>query len=244
MSVQRETDWVKTALANMATDPRMAMEAAFQAAGAHNESLQKRVQEGELVTAADWAELRAHVGEVYSRPNVTAFQRGRLRLIAAESLYWEKDFNGALAGCRQLLATADEAADRRTAGMAHFIAGECLQTMSQHAQALVHFAWIVDEFGEEELWGALTKARRDRKFACADRARLHYNIFHSMRRLDYPLDELIEVGQKYADEFPDAKHTPLVVSFLIYHSAFVPADRPGTPNVIQLEDGTFTSTEE
>jgi len=162
-------------LADTAEDPRMAARAAFEAMGAHNEMLQRRLTLGESVTNDDWEALRNHCAEVKQRPDATALFISRADLIIAESYHWQLRTEDALSAANAHISTHGAGSDRPALATAHLIAGECLQRKGNHQEALEHYQWIIDTFGSREPWGYV-KGDLGRPRYPTSLARVHYRI--------------------------------------------------------------------
>jgi len=201
-------------LAKVMQDPELKAEATLQAIGAFNESNQRRYCVDEPVQPSDWAELRRRCARARANPAATPFQRARLDLIAVESLFWEGQMPEALAAAERLIAEYDASVDRRGVATARLMAGECLQALGAHEAALVHYDWIVDEFGDEEIWPGLLDRRHGRNVYAASLARTHYRIYDALRQGGGAPEDVSDAARVVLTRFPNTRYAELVAAAL------------------------------
>lgn len=198
------------ALAAYARDPAVATDAALQAVGAHNETLQKRIMIGGSVSADEWEALRDRCRSFKKLTQATMRERSRADVIIAESLHWQLMPREALAAAEHHLATYDESIDPAGVATAHLIAGECLQRFGRHQEALEHYRWIANRYKDREPWPRPEGYRVDRPVFPTDRARTHYRIYDALRRGGAPREEVEIAADVVLTEFPNTRYAELV----------------------------------
>jgi len=196
-------------LADTAEDPRMAARAAFEAMGAHNEMLQRRQTLGESVTNDDWEALRNHCAEVKQRPDATALFISRADLIIAESYHWQLRTEDALSAANAHISTHGAGSDRPALATAHLIAGECLQKLERHDEALAHYQWIIDTFGDKEPWGYI-QGNLGRPRYPTSLARVRYRMCDALIRMEAAQDDVTSACQFVLDTYPDTPYAELI----------------------------------
>ncbi len=197
-------------VADRLSNPATKTEALFQAVGALNEKLQKAYYVGVQTTQEEWMALQLEAARIKALPTATEFHKARLDLIVAEAFYWLGMRDEANAAALELIDTYDGQEYRHSVATAHFIAGESFLRDREYDNAMYHFDWIVDEFGDEEIWGGLKRRYANRDSNPADLARLHMDIFHARQGRGDSDDELFDLTVEYLDRFPNSKYTELM----------------------------------
>lgn len=198
-------------LAQVMDEPSLSREASFQAIGAHNESLQRAHALGQPLTSEDWEALRVKCGQLKQHQGVTPLQVSRADLIIAESYHWETRTEEALEAANYHIQAHSEETDRAGLATAHLIAGECLQKQGDHEEALSHYRWIIETFGEREPWGYIG-GNFGRPVYPTSLARVHYRICDALLQLDAPPEDTASACQHVLDTFPDSRYADLIRS--------------------------------
>ena len=199
------------ALAESAQDPAVVADATLQAAGAHNEMMQRRQALGEAVSADDWEAVREHCRQVKALKQATPFQHARADLIIVETYFWQHQPDLAQAGAEEYIGTHDGKTWRREVATARMILGECLQRNGRHQEALAHYRWIISEFGEEEIWPGLTNPEQPHYFPM-NLARTWYRIYDALRRGGGSAEEVAAAGTFAVTHYPDSVYAERIRS--------------------------------
>jgi len=186
-------------LATHATNPEVVAGARLQAAGVYFELLQRRPAAPDPVQPEEWEALRRLCQESRSHPAAGRRDRARADLMILESFAWQVRPEEAIALAGQYLAAYPEAEFRQEQAATHLFAGESLQRLARHAEALEHFWWIIDEFAEDPgpIWPGLEY-----------RAHTYYRIHASLLRLG-AAQAAADICQVILDTYPDTEYADL-----------------------------------
>ncbi len=210
-------------LADTSSNPIVRSNAAIQAAGIHMEfnvddyfaaadtsdALGPREIQGGATPSTPqlpWGETRRLCHTVLSLQDAKPDDVVRAQIIILESYHWQRDTTRALDAARTFIESYSRPeADgvrpqfRKELAMAHLVAGECLQQLDGHQDALVHYRWIAQEFGEEEIWPGLTNLQRT-----------YTRIFEALMRAGAPEDEVAEAADFVLTKWPDSQYAELI----------------------------------
>jgi len=188
-------------IVQQATDPKLIASAYLQAAGVLFEIFHSRNSGNTPIPPEEWTRLRSMCSNVSASPYATQEERVRADLMVAESYLWQKDIEAALLAAGSILDNNDDAIFPKELATARQVAGECLQQMGRHDEALVHYQWIIQHFGFEEIWPGLDNL-----------ARTYYFTYDALRRGGFAAEQVHIAGERVLTHFPDSEYAQLVLT--------------------------------
>ncbi|HNO79729.1 MAG TPA: tetratricopeptide repeat protein [Phycisphaerae bacterium] len=184
-------------LRDNAVEPNVRSNAALQAAGVFFEMQQAVPWSRE---SFDYETVRTLCRDVQNLEYANEEELARSKLMFFETYLWEKDPEQCLLLAENFLREYEESGMRRELSTAHLFAGESLQLLHRHDEALVHYRWITGQYetnGEIWPWEQLM-------------SRAYYRVFDALRRTNASTEEIRAAADVVLEEFPRSKHAPLV----------------------------------
>ncbi len=179
-------------LAETASDPSVASNAALQATGVHFEILQRKVWSHEELPTGCWTELRAMCRAVRTRPGANLHEKARADLMFIEAYAWGRRVDEVAPFAQAYLQEYTGPQFRKERAVAEMYLGESLLAQGDYQLALDHFEGILRRFEGEMIWPQV-----------GIKARVQFRVFDTLVRMHADQELIVSAGQAVLDKYPN-----------------------------------------
>jgi len=169
--------------------------AVLQLAGVRFEILQRAILRGEVVTDAQWDEVRDLCREHMALDIASGYGNARAHLMIVESLVWQRRPDAeVIAEADRFLAEHNDPARRQEIATVRLLLGESLLRLGRNEEALEQFAWIVNAYHvTEEIWPGMDHL-----------SRAYLRWWQALRRTGAPREQVEAAREAILTYFPDS----------------------------------------
>lgn len=185
-------------LRDTTANPKVRSNAALQAAGVYFETEQAVSWSRD---SFDYATVRRLCDDVLALEYASAEEVTRAKLMHLETHLWEKNAEQCLIEAESFIGEFREADMTSELTTAHLFAGESLQILGGHEDAMRHYRWIIDNAGGQEPWEGIQTL-----------ARTHYRIFDALRRSHADPADIRDAAQTVLTQYTGTKYADLVAN--------------------------------